>query len=403
MTPLPDYEEALRQALTGIDPIGATETLPAAEAVGRVLAAPIVADRDLPSFHRAQLDGYAMRARDLGRTESFPVVASIAAGSPANVKVPPGQCVAIATGAPLPDDADTVIGHEQSDRGDPVRFTVSGLQAGHAVHPRGADAVTGDTLVAAGTILGPRHLGIAAAVGADRLDVVRRPRVVLLTSGDEVVAAGAPVATHQIRNSNGPMITALVRCIGGEPVEHRHVADDRKETTEAVAAALDAADLLITVGGISAGDRDHFPDALGTNGVTLSLRGAAIQPGRPVMVGRTAGGTVTLGLPGNPVSALACTCLFGWPITRVLLGIDARLPWRRVELAEPVKPNAHRRAYRPAILVANDMDGEHVRVPAWAGSGDLAHTAPTDGLLELPVQPGPVAAATSLRFLPWPV
>ena len=142
--------------------------------------------------------------------------------------------------------------------------------------------------------------------------------------------------------------------------------------------------------------------ALSANGVTLSVHGAAIQPGRPVMVGRTAGGTVTLGLPGNPVSALACTCLFGWPIIRALLGTDTALPWRWVELAEAVKPNAHRRAFRPAFLVEALSRVERVRVPAWAGSGDLAHTAPTDGLLELPAQQQPVTAATRLRFLPWP-
>ncbi len=402
MTDLPDYDAALRLALTGIDAITDTEMVRIADSAGRVLAATIVADRDLPSFNRAQLDGYALRAGDLGRVESFPLAATIAAGRPADITVEPGQCVAIATGAPLPDDVDTVIGHELSDRGDPVRFTIHSIDPGHAVHPRGADAVAGDTLVASGTMLGPRHLGIAAAVGLDRTEVVRRPRVALLTSGDEVVATGAPVATHQIRNSNGPMITAMVQRIGGGPVEHGHVGDLRQETIDAVAAALDNADLLITVGGISAGDRDHFPVALSANGVTLSVHGAAIQPGRPVMVGRTAGGTVTLGLPGNPVSALACTCLFGWPIIRAMLGIDTALPWRWVELAEAVKPNPRRRAFRPAILVEALSRGERVLVPAWAGSGDLAHTAPTDGLLELPAQPDPVTATTRLRFLPWP-
>jgi len=402
MTDLPEYADALRTALTGIDAITDTEMVRRADTAGRVLAAPIKADRDLPSFDRAQLDGYAIRSGDLGRVESFPVVADIAAGMPADVTVETGQCVKIATGAPVPGHLDAVIGHEQSDRADPVRFTIRSIDPGHAVHPRGADANAGDTLVAPGTVLGPRHLGIAATVGADRIEVVRRPRVVLLTSGDEVVADGVPVATHQIRNSNGPMITAMAQRIGGELVEHKHVADDRQQSTDAVAAALAGGDLVITVGGISAGERDHFPAALDAGGVTLSVHGAAIQPGRPVMVGRTAGGTVTLGLPGNPVSAMACMCLFGWPIIRGLLGLDPALPWRWVELAEPVNPNPRRRAFRPAILVAAEPNGERIRVPAWAGSGDLAHTAPTDGLLELPAQPQPVVAGTRLRFLPWP-
>ena len=398
MRGLPDYPDALRQGLAGIEMIRTTETVEPAAAAGRVLAAPIVADRDLPPFNRAQLDGYALRAGDLGRVDRFSVVGVIAAGRPGDVAVGPGQCVAIATGAPLPDDTDTVIGHEDSDRGDPVSFTPDRIELGNAVHRRGADGVQGDALVPAGTVLAARHLGIAAAVGATRLEVVRRPAAVILTSGDEVVGPGEPVATHQIRNSNGPMITDLARRIGIGPIEHRHVADDRDETIAALGAALDSADLVITVGGISAGDRDYFPAALEAHGVVPALRGAAIQPGRPVLVGRSPAGTIVTGLPGNPVSVLACTCLFVWPIARVLLGLDPALPWRRVELTEPVTPNARRRAFRPAIL----LDGNRVRVPAWAGSGDLAHTAPTDGLLELPVQPDPIAAGTMLRLLPWP-
>lgn len=402
MKGLPDYGPALRQALTGIDAIGDTRCVEPAAASGRVLATPIVADRDMPSFDRAMLDGYALRASDLGRVESFPVAASIAAGRPADVAVGPGQCVAIATGAPLPEGVDTVIGHEQSDRNDPVRFTIDRIEPGHAVHPRGVDAARGDTLLAAGTMLGARHLGIAATVGADRLEVVRRPRAVLLTSGDEVVGDNEPVATHQIRNSNGPMIVNLLGRIGTSPVVHRHLADDRAETIDAVGTAVSEADLVVTVGGISAGERDYFPDAMEAHGVTLAVHGAAIQPGRPVIVGRTAGGTIVVGLPGNPVSALACACLFVWPIVRALLGIDPGLPWRTVELAEPVPANPRRRAFRPAILIKHNGCNDRVRVPAWAGSGDLAHTAATHGLLELPVQGGTVAAGTPLRFLPWP-
>ncbi len=271
------------------------------------------------------------------------------------------------------------------------------------MHPRGADAARGETLLAAGTVLAARHLGIAAAVGADRLEVVRRPRAVLLTSGDEVVGGNVPVATHQIRNSNGPMIVNLLGRVGTDPVEHRHLADDRAETIEAVGTAIGDADLVVTVGGISAGDRDYFPDALQTHGVTLAVHGAAIQPGRPVIVGRAAGGgAVVVGLPGNPVSALACACLCVWPIVRALLGLDPGLPWRTVELAEPVAPNARRRAFRPAILIMHNDRNDHVRVPAWAGSGDLAHTAATHGLLELPVRGDTVEAGTPLRFLPWP-
>ncbi len=194
------------------------------------------------------------------------------------------------------------------------------------------------------------------------------------------------------------MVRGLLARMGADPARHRHLPDNRRLTVDAVGEALAGSDLVITVGGISAGERDHFPAAFDAHGVTETLHRAAIQPGKPIFVGRAAQGQVLVGLPGNPVSALVCACLFVWPIVRAQLGLDPALPWRPVVLADPVNPNPRRRAFRPATL----CDGNRARVPAWAGSGDLAHTAQTHGALELPVQEEPVAPGTSLRFLPWP-
>lgn len=398
MTDLPDYPEALRHALTGIEPFHEVQSVVLKLAAGRVLRESIAADRDLPPFDRAQMDGYALRASEVGRIEAWPVVHTISAGMSAQLDVPTGACVAIATGAPLPEDLDTVIQHELSDRGDPVRFTISSIEPGHAVHPRGADARRGDLLIETGTPLGPQHIGIAAAVGKTQLAVARRPRAIVLTSGDEVLPIDQPLRDYQIRNSNGPMVRELLRRIGAEPIEHAHVADDREATIEAVGAALARCELVITVGGISAGDRDYFPASFQVHGVESTLHGAAIQPGRPIFVGKAPNGAIIIGLPGNPVSVLACTCLFIWPIVRTLLGLEALLPWRTVELAEVVTPNPKRRAYRPAAL----LDDGRARVPPWAGSGDLVHTAATDGLIELPVQGEPVPPGARVRFLPYP-
>ncbi|MCH8212165.1 MAG: hypothetical protein IIB99_12440 [Planctomycetes bacterium] len=228
--------------------------------------------------------------------------------------------------------------------------------------------------------------------------MARRPRAIVLTSGDEVLPIEQPLRNYQIRNSNGPMVRELLRRIGAEPIEHVHVADEREATIEAVGAALAQCELLITVGGISAGDRDYFPAAFEAHGVESSLHGAAIQPGRPIFVGKVPNGAIIIGLPGNPVSVLACTCLFIWPIVRTLLGLEATLPWRTLELAEVVTPNPKRRAYRPAAL----LDNGRAKVPPWAGSGDLVHTADTDGLIELPVQREPVPPGARIRFLPYP-
>jgi molybdopterin molybdotransferase len=395
MSVLPDYPEALRLALGCATPLGGAQIVDLPRALGRVLAEPLRADRDLPPFDRAEMDGYALRAEEFSPGRAWPVAATIAAGAMAPERIPPGSCVAIATGAALPAGLDAVVAHELSDRGDPVRFELPSVAAGRCVHRRGADARSGQTLVAPGAILGPHHLGIAAGVGVSRVGVRRRPRVIVITSGDEIVER-AP-APHQIRNSNAPMVTALLARMGAEPAAAVHVPDDAPATRRAVAEALPACDLLVTVGGVSAGERDHLPDALRQSGAAIALQGAAIQPGRPILVGR-AGACMIVGLPGNPVSALACACLFVWPIVRALLGVEAELPWTPATLAHDVKANPQRRAFRPALL-----DGAaRVTVPRWSGSGDLAHTAPTHGLAELPRRAEPVAAGTAVRFLPYP-
>lgn len=405
MSALPDYAEALGQALRGITPAGRIESIDLENAGGRVLAADILADRDLPPFNRAQMDGYALRASEFAPGKGYPVCTKIAAGSSAEVKVSFGQCVAIATGAPLPPDVDAVIQHEMSDRGDhqgrPVRFTIDSIKLGQAVHPCGADARCGDVLINAGTLLEPQHLGIAAAVGANEVRVFTKPRAAVLTSGDEVVPAEtllADLKAHQIRNSNGPMVNELLRRMGAEPASSQHLADEKDQTIAAVKRAIADHDMVVTIGGVSAGERDYFPTAFEICGVKRSLQGASIQPGRPIVVGVAPNGCVVIGLPGNPVSVLACACLFAWPIVRTMLGLDPALPWREVELAEAVKPNPQRRAFRPAIV----QNGGRVIVPSWAGSGDLAHTSTTHGLAELPVQNDVVTVGTQVRFLPWP-
>ena len=398
MNQLLDYNDALSAALTAISTTKKLDSVSLDEASGRVLGESINADRDLPPFNRAQMDGYALRAAEVGKVESWPVVETVSAGSNGKLDVPVGSCVKIATGAPMPADVDTVIQHELSDRNDPVSFTIDSIEPGHSVHTRSCDAKIGDQLVAKGTILNAQHIAIAATVGKTKLVVMSRPRTTVLTSGDEILPADSPVEDHQIRNSNGPMLLELLKRIGAEPAQHKHIVDDAKLTTEAVREAIANSDLVITVGGISAGDRDFFPPAFEELGVKATLRRAAIQPGKPIYVGQAPDNCVVVGLPGNPVSALSCTCIFIWPIVLKMLGLDSLLPWRKVELAQAVKGNPKRRAFRPAILLA---DGR-VTVPKWAGSGDIAHTAATHGLLELPVQDEAVNQGTQLRFLPYP-
>jgi molybdopterin molybdotransferase len=405
MSTLPDYADALQLALRGVKRIERFEEVDIANAGGRVLGDSIVADRDLPPFNRAQMDGYAIRADDFQVGATWRVAGSVPAGTSADAHVATGECVAIATGAPLPHSLDTVIQHELSDRGDrighnAVHFTVASIERGHAVHRQGSDAKAGAILIPPGTMIEAQHLGIAAAVGRTSVRVRAKPRAWVLSSGDEVMPPSTPthdLAPHQIRNSNSVMVMELLRRFGANPVGAEHVRDEREATISALQTAIANVDLVITIGGVSAGDRDHFPTAFEACGIRPVLRGASIQPGRPIQVASNQR-VVVAALPGNPVSALACACLFVWPIVRVMSHLTAPLPWRNVTLAEQVKPNANRRAFRPAIL----KTPTDVVIPSWAGSGDLAHTAATHGLAELPVQAEPVKAGTQLRFLPWP-
>ncbi len=395
----PLYDAALRTVLAEVA-AGPTEEASLAEASGRVLRQAIIADRELPPFNRAQMDGYALRGAELRIDSPMPVVARIHAGMEWHDPVPAGACVAIATGAPVPAGLDTVIEHERSDRGNPVRFS-SAVAAGASIHRRGSDARAGATLVPAGAVLAPAHIALAATVGSETLCVGVRPRVSILTSGDEIRTAGTSesiaLAAHLVRDSNGPMLDAMIRAFGAEVVARRHLPDDQAETAGALAQAIAGSDVVVTTGGISAGERDYLPRALAAGGATFLVRRVRLQPGGPLTVARMPGGALVLGLPGNPVSTLVCAHLFLWPLVLRLLGSAAALPWRDGLLGQPTRANPKRQAYRPARVAS---DGTIV-VPSWEGSGDLVHTAATQGIVELPLVEGDVAAGTRLRLLPW--
>ncbi len=408
---LPGYDAALERLLAAAPAPIAAERVALAAALGRTLREPIRADRDLPPFDRAAMDGYAVRAHEAAPGTTLAVTDDAPAGRAEVAAGPPGTCMRIATGAPVPAGLDAVVPHERTDRGEPVTITGSpAVQPGDAVHVRGADARSGDELVAPGTRLGPAHLGLAATVGLVEPLVARRPRVAVLTTGSEVLDPSADVAPHQIRNGNAPMLAALATAMGADVVRCEHVADDPGATEAAVTAAVAEAELLLTVGGISAGERDHVAGALAALGGEAVLRGAAIQPGKPITAvrmpaaggggegreGGEGGDRLALCLPGNPVSCLACACLFAWPLLARRLGATPP-PWRRVPLVAPVRPNRRREAFRPAVRT-----GEGVSVPPWAGSGDLAHAAPTAGLVRLPIADEELPAGTPVPFLRWP-
>jgi molybdopterin molybdotransferase len=263
------------------------------------------------------------------------------------------------------------------------------------------DARKGAIVLNRHTRLGAQDLGILATVGCTHVPVVRRPVVCVLTSGDEIRRPeDSDIGPHQIRNAGHAMLGAAIPCMGGEVHACEHVIDDPEQTRRAVIDAAAVSDVIVSVGGISAGERDYFKSAYETIGAREVLHGVAIKPGKPIFVGQLSDhrARTIVALPGNPVSVLVTAHLFLWPILLRMLEIETGLPWETKKLAQSVRATGGRQSFRP---VQRGSDGRSVEVLKWAGSGDLIHTAGSDGIVELPLCDGDVAPQTDLRFLPW--
>ncbi len=398
---LPGYDEALGLVLARVKALG-VERVGLREALGRVLREAVTADRDQPPFDRSAMDGFAVVSGEVKAGKVFHVDGGVAAGGARETfekPVPAGSVRRIATGAPLPAGADAMVPIEQAVvSAEGVSFTVEGVKAWQNIHRRASDVKAGGVTVAAGTRLGARHLGLAATSGCVELSVGVMPRVTLLTTGDEVVepsTATDKLGPQQIRNSNGPMLSALIGEFGGRLLAHRHLADDLEKTIDAARAALEESDLVITNGGVSVGERDYLPEAWKRLGLDVVLHGVNIQPGKPVFVATDSRGKVVMGLPGNPVSVLCTAHLFVRPVMGVMLGDARKLTWRKARLAEGAKGNARREMFRAGYWLE---DGS-VRVIPWQGSGDLVHTAEAEVWVRMPMVEGVVEAGSEVRVL----
>jgi molybdopterin molybdotransferase len=351
-------ETALERIVASLAPCGA-ETVPVADAFGRVLAADVVARITQPPVAVSAMDGYAARGADVadGPVELRRIGAAHA-GTAFDGVVAPGQCVRIFTGAPVPPGADTIVIQENTQvDGDRVRVTEA-TPRGRYLRPAGLDFRAGDTGLSRGDVVGVRQLALAAAMNRPWLEVARRPRVAILATGDEIVLPGDPVGPNQIVSSNALALGAFVRCWGGEPVQ-LGIAPDRPDAVQDLARGAAGADLLVTTGGASVGERDLVRSALGAAGLTLDFWQIAMRPGKPLMFGRIAG-VPMLGLPGNPVSAMVCAILFLRPALLRLLGA-ADLAATEIDavLGADLPANDHRQDYLRATL-ARGPDGVQI-------------------------------------------
>ncbi|WP_375738412.1 gephyrin-like molybdotransferase Glp [Pseudomonas boanensis] len=386
-------EEALARllALAESAPIAGDEQVALAEADGRVLAVPLVAGLDLPPWANSAMDGYALRLADW-TGEPLVVSQRILAGS-APQPLQPGTCARIFTGAPLPEGADTVEMQENANVETDGRVAFSEpLRRGQNVRPQGQETRRGETVLPAGTRMGPIEMGLAASLGAAELTVRRRPRVAVVSTGDELVPPGQPLGPGQIYNSNRALLIAWLKRLGCAVVDAGILADDL-ELTRAALTGLSDVDLILSTGGVSVGEADFLGHALREEG-ELALWKLAIKPGKPLTFGHFRGVPV-IGLPGNPASTLVTFGLLARPYLLRRLGVQEVEPLGFTVPAGFVwKKPGNRREYLRARL-------EHGRAVIYPNqsSGVLRSAAWAEGLVEV-LEGTALAEGDSVRFIP---
>jgi len=372
---------------------GSNETTDLTHAAGRVLAEPITADRDIPPFSRSTRDGYAVHAADLAKPPAkLKVIGEIKAGP---TQLPSalnrGQAFSIMTGAPVPPDADAVVMVEYTSRREHSVEITKGVTQGENIVAQGAEAKRGSLLLDKGTRLDEAAIALAASVGRSRLQVFVRPRVAVLTTGDEIVGVDAEISSTQIRNSNSYSLAAQIQKAGGEPVLLSIAPDEPRRLRQLIEEGLQS-DLLIMTGGVSMGRYDLVEQVLAELRAEFFFAGAKIQPGRPVVFGRVslcgsgplarsgAPGPASrkdqhkyfFGLPGNPLSTMVTFELFAKPLLEALSGVAPHpLPFLHARLKSDIRTKTGLTRFLPAILSGNYGDS-HVELVPWQGSGDIA-------------------------------
>jgi len=355
-------EEHARVIAGLLEPTG-PESLELADAVGLVLAQDLVAPIDLPPFANSAMDGYAVRAVDVAELPvTLPVSQDIPAGRTDTQPLAPGTAARIMTGAPLPPGAEVIVQVERTDGGEFLVRIDSAPQPGVHVRTRGEDVAAGTVVLAAGTVVGPTQVGVAAALGFAEL-VVRRPvRVLVLSTGTELVAPGRPLAPGQIYESNAAMLAAAMTAVNARVTVEHFVADDVEQLRAALSKAATGIDLIVTSGGVSAGAYEVVKDALTDQGVQFTK--VAMQPGMPQGAGRFQGVPVVT-LPGNPVSSYVSFEVFLRPAIRAAMGHpDVTRPIVRAPLSASLDSPAGKRQFR-----RGQLDAVAGTVAAWGGPG----------------------------------
>ena len=399
--PMMSVDEAVAIIAAGVTPVREIETVEIARADGRILAAGVSAPLPLPPFTNSAVDGYAVRGQDLPRKHeaAFVVTGRVAAGASATEAIEPGHAMRIFTGAPMPAGADTVFMQEDVRLDDQGRVVLpEGLRTGANVRPAGEDIPVGSAALPARQRLRPQDIALAAALGLTHLEVRRRVRVAVFSTGDELVSPGAPRAASQLYDSNRFMLMAMLRRLGCEVSDLGIIRDDRDALAHGLKKVACAHDLILTTGGVSTGEEDHVKSAVEKAGKLVLWR-MAIKPGRPVAMGIIAG-TPLIGLPGNPVASFVTFVHVVRPTVLALAGAaQQRLIPMPVRAAFSYKKKISRREYvRATLRTADDGALEAIKFPR-EGAGLLSSLVETDGLVELGEQITQVEPGQSVGFI----
>jgi molybdopterin molybdotransferase len=394
-------EEALARLLEPLTPLP-PEQISLVDGLGRVLAEDVAARRTQPPFAVSAMDGYAVRADDLAAIPvELRIVAEVPAGAGFGGRVGAGEAARIFTGAPLPAGTDTIVIQEDTQRDrDRVRV-LEGTPRGRYVRHEGLDFAEGEVLLRPGRRLTARDIGLLAAMNRPWLFVHRRPRIGILSTGDEIVMPGDPIGPHQIVSSNSLSLAAFVTACGGVPISAGNAPDD-PAALRRLAAATSGVDLLVTTGGVSVGEHDLVREALAVDGFELGFWQIAMRPGKPLMVGRYRG-TPMVGLPGNPVSTLVCALLFLKPAFDRLSGVVAETEAQATaRLGVALSKNDRRQDYLRSRL-ARAADGTLEVFPFEVQDSSMMRLlAAADCLVVRPPHSPAIAAGTIVPIVRFP-
>src|SRR5579859_1278944 len=401
--PFEQAYELVQRYCQSLKPLKAEESA-LLQSAGRVLAEPVLADRDFPPFPRATRDGFALRAADV---QSVPamlrVVGQVKAGSSYPRLLSSGEAVEIMTGAPVPSGSDVVVMVEYTSRQADFVEIQRTCSAGENLVPTASEAQAGQEMLARGTRLNFAHIAVASAVGKAILQVYKKPQVAILSTGDELVELSEKPRAHQIRNSNSYSLAAQVLAAGGEPLQLPIAPDDAARTRDLIQQGL-ASDLLLLSGGVSMGKFDLVEQVLSELGAEFFFTGVAIQPGRPIVFGHVHNlakpePTPFFGLPGNPVSTMVTFELFASAVLRALGGaLPVRLTSAMARLSKEIKTKKGLTRFLPAILSGGLYDAAVELVP-WQGSGDLQASARANCYVVVPPDRESIAAGEIISIL----